>query len=601
MQESGDIESRCAGGRYNKEAAAAGERKRIMDNQLSRVKDIRDRSVDKGRRGMHQVIFGRTGVLMLFLLAELCLLFLMLHFVAQYIYVFFGGHMFFAFLVLLLIINHEEHPAFQLAWASLVLLFPIFGGLLYLYLKLQPGMRVLSGRMQEMDQECRDLLPQDSHVMRDLDLQDPRAAQLAYYVGRRQGYPVCSNTEVTYFPGGGEMFDELKKQLQNAEHFIFLEYFIISEGYMWDSIQEILEEKVKEGIEVRLMYDGMNELNNLPHDFSRKMKNLGIRCKVFSPVYPVISTSYNNRDHRKIAVIDGHTAFTGGVNLADEYINRKERFGHWKDAAIMMHGDAAKSFTVMFLKMWDVSEKSENIAIYLKTPGKETIKKPGNEPEREAAKKAMKESERGPVNESLKETQTGGKNQAENGIGAEKGFVLPYATNPLAETQTAEHVYLEIINSAVRYVHIMTPYLVPDHELLQALIYAAQRGIDVKLILPHIPDKKYAFALAHSYYKTLVRAGVRIYEYTPGFVHSKVVISDDICGVVGAINLDYRSLYLNFECAAWLYNVAAIRDIEADFKKTLIECQLVTAFDIRHDKILRKLAGHVLKVLAPLM
>ncbi len=530
---------------------------RKMENQLSRVKDMKDRSVDKGRRGIHQVIFGRTGVLLLCLLAELFLLFLMLHYVAQYIYLFFGGHMVFAFLVLLLIINHEEHPAFQLAWASLVLLFPIFGGLLYLYLKLQPGMRILAGKMQEMDKESRNLLPQDSHIMRELDLQSPRAAQLAYYVGCRQGYPLCGNTEVTYFPGGEEMFEELKKQLQDAKHFIFLEYFIISEGYMWDSVQEILEQKVREGVEVRLMYDGMNELNNLPHDFSRKMKNLGIRCKVFSPVYPVISTSYNNRDHRKIAVIDGHTAFTGGVNLADEYINRIERFGHWKDAAIMMHGDAAKSFTVMFLKMWDVSEKPENIAVYLKKS-------------------------------SVSCDPCG-------------GFVLPYATNPLAETQTAEHVYLEIINSAVRYVHIMTPYLVPDHELMQALIYAAQRGIDVKLILPHIPDKKYAFALAHSYYKTLVGAGVRIFEYTPGFVHSKVVISDDICGVVGAINLDYRSLYLNFECAAYLYDVPAIRDMEADFKRTLIECQLVTAFDIRHDKITRKLAGHVLKVIAPLM
>ncbi|MCD7716721.1 MAG: cardiolipin synthase [Lachnospiraceae bacterium] len=536
-----------------------------MEEQISRVKNIKDRSVDKGRRGIHQVIFGRTGVLILCLLAEILLLFLVLHYVAQYIYLFFGGHIIFAFLVLLLIINHVEHPAFQLAWASLVLLFPIFGGLLYLYLKLQPGMRVMSGRMQEVEQQNQKLLLQDSRIMRELAFQDQRAAQLAYYVGRRQGYPVFGNTKVTYFSCGEEMFEELKKQLRDAKQFIFLEYFIISEGYMWDSVQEILEQKVREGVEVRLMYDGMNELNNLPHDFSRKIKSLGIRCKVFSPVYPVISTSYNNRDHRKIAVIDGHTAFTGGVNLADEYINRRERFGHWKDAAIMLRGDAAGSFTVMFLKMWDVTEKSENPAVYLKEP--------------------------------MKEPQTGN----ENGAGTEEGFVLPYATNPLAETQTAEHVYLEIINSAVRYVHIMTPYLVPDHELLQALIYAAQRGIDVKLILPHIPDKKYAFALAHSYYKTLVSAGVRIFEYTPGFIHSKVVISDDICAVVGAINLDYRSLYLNFECAAWLYNVPEIHKIEEDFKKTLIECQLVTPFDIRHDKITRKLAGHVLKVIAPLM
>ncbi|MCD7833432.1 MAG: cardiolipin synthase [Lachnospiraceae bacterium] len=531
-----------------------------MNDRFDRMKDMKDRSVDRGRRGVSHVIFGRTGVLIVCLLAEVLLLFLMLHYVAQYIYLVFGTHMVFSFLILLLILNRVEHPAFQLAWASLVLLFPIFGGLLYLYIKLQPGMRILEGRMQEIDNNTRELLPQDPVTMREFSFENPRMAQLAYYIGEQRGCPVYRGTEVTYFASGEEKFEELKKQLRAAKQFIFLEYFIIAEGVMWDSVQEILEQKVQEGVEVRLMYDGMNELNNVPHDFSRTMKGLGIRCKVFSPVYPVISTSYNNRDHRKIVVIDGQIAFTGGVNLADEYINRKERFGHWKDAAIMMRGEAAQSFTVMFLKMWDVAEKQENIACYL------------TKPEAVAAESSMA-----------------------------GGFVLPYATNPLQETQTAERVYLEILNGAQRYVHIMTPYLIPDHELLQALIYAARRGVDVKLILPHIPDKKYAFALAHSYYKVLMQAGVRIFEYTPGFVHSKVVVSDDICAVVGAINLDYRSLYLNFECAAFLYEVPQIRDIEADFRRTLIECQLVTDFDIRHDKITRKIAGHVLKLLAPLM
>ncbi|MCD7819624.1 MAG: phospholipase D-like domain-containing protein, partial [Lachnospiraceae bacterium] len=311
--------------------------------------------------------------------------------------------------------------------------------------------------MQEAEQQTADILRQDGETLRELSFQNSRVAQMACYIGQKQGYPVFRNTEVTYFSSGEEKFEELKKQLQAAKHYIFLEYFIISEGYMWGSIQEILEQKVREGVEVRLMYDGMNELNNLPHDFVKRMKSVGIRCRIFSPVYPVISTSYNNRDHRKIVVIDGHTAFTGGVNLADEYINRKERFGHWKDAAIMLHGEAAKSFVVMFLRMWDIMETPENMAVYLRDIPALT-----------------------------------GKNE---------GFVLPYATNPLAETQTAERVYLEILNSAVRYVHIMTPYLIPDHEMLQALIYAAARGVDVKLILPHIPDKKYAFALAHSYYK----------------------------------------------------------------------------------------------------
>ncbi|MCC8045243.1 MAG: cardiolipin synthase [Clostridiales bacterium] len=528
-----------------------------MNDQLSRVKDIKNRSVDRGKRGVLQVIFGRTGILILCLLAEVLLLFFVIQYVAQYIYVYFGGHILFSFLMLLLIINHVEHPAFQLAWASLVLLFPIFGGLLYLYLQLQPGMHMLAARMEEIDQKAENVLLQDAETMREFSFENSRMAQLAYYVGQIQNYPIWQNTEVTYFSSGEEKYEELIRQLRNAKEYIFLEYFIIAEGCMWGQVQEILEQKVKEGVEVRLMYDGMNELNNLPHDFCKKMKNLGIRCKVFSKVYPAISTSYNNRDHRKIVVIDGHTAFTGGVNLADEYINQKERFGHWKDAGIMLRGEAAKSFVVMFLKMWDTTENLENFAVYLR--------------------------------ESPAEYKKG------------TGFVMPYAANPLKETKTAERIYLEILNSATRYVHIMTPYLVPDHEMMQALIYAARRGVDVKLILPHIPDKKYAFALAHSYYKNLVGNGVRIYEYTPGFIHSKVVVSDDICGVVGSINLDYRSLYLNFECAVYLYDVPELRKVEEDFRKTLIECQLVTAFDIRHDKITRKLSGHVLKLLAPLM
>ncbi|MCD8346595.1 MAG: phospholipase D-like domain-containing protein [Lachnospiraceae bacterium] len=593
-----------------------------MNDRFDRVKDIKDRSMDRGRRGVSHVIFGRTGVLIVCLLAEVLLLFLALHYVAQYIYLFFGTHVVFSFLILLLILNRVEHPAFQLAWASLVLLFPIFGGLLYLYIKLQPGMRILERRMQELDNHTRDLLPQDPAALRELSFENPRMAQLAYYVGEQRGCPVYRGSEVTYFASGEEKYEELKKQLRAAKQFIFLEYFIIAEGVMWDSVQEILEQKVQEGVEVRLMYDGMNELNNLPHDFSRKMKGLGIRCKVFSPVYPVISTSYNNRDHRKIVVIDGQVAFTGGVNLADEYINRKERFGHWKDAAIMVRGEAAQSFTVMFLKMWDVTEKQENIAVYLKKPeaaaggafaagapeeqppaSEKAMEEQQKEQPLEAAAKTIKEQQKEQPRETIAQVpeEQNEENAGTSGQAQETGFVLPYATNPLQETQTAERVYLEILNSAQRYVHIMTPYLIPDHELLQALLYAARRGVDVKLILPHIPDKKYAFALAHSYYKVLIHAGVRIFEYTPGFVHSKVVVSDDICAVVGAINLDYRSLYLNFECAAFLYEVPQIRDIEADFRRTLIECQLMTDFDIRHDKITRKIAGHVLKLLAPLM
>lgn len=526
----------------------------FMDYQLHRVKDLQIKK--KSKKGIMHLVFGRTGILLGCLLLQILLLFVGLRALAEYVYVFFGGYLAFGFVILLIILNRTDNPTFQLAWASLVLLFPVFGGLLYLYVEIQPGTAMLRGRFMEVEKATRDYTSQDPGVLEELKSRDTRAAQLAHYVGNN-GYPIYKNTKVTYFPSGEAKFEELLRQLSKAERFIFLEYFIVSEGFMLDCVLKILKEKVKEGVEVRFMYDGMNELTNIPHSFPDELKGAGIRCKIFSPVYPVISTHYNNRDHRKIVVIDGRTAFTGGVNLADEYINCKERFGHWKDAAVMLQGDAAQSFTAMFLRMWAMSEKVENLALYVRPTAK-----------------SGEESE---------------------------GFVMPYGENPFSEERIAERIYVEILNSASRYVHIMTPYLVPDHEMLQALIYAAERGIDVKLILPHIPDKKYAFALAHSYYRRLMRAGVRIYEYTPGFVHSKVFVSDDARAVVGAINLDFRSLYLHFECAAFLYQVPEIQAVEDDFRATLPKCQLITPFDVRHDKWTRKAAGKLLKVVAPLM
>lgn len=525
-----------------------------MDHQLQKVKDL---SIKKGKNGLLRVLFGRTGILIACLLIQALMVGLGIRYLAQYVYVLFGGYLAFGVLIVIIIMNRVSHPAFQVSWTAIVLLFPIFGGLLYLYVELQPGTKVLSNRILEVEQQTRQYLNQEPEVLQELQMQDPRTAQLANYIYKTEHYPIYRNTEAVYFASGEEKFEAMKRELAAAEKFIFLEYFILSEGYMWDSIFEILRAKVKEGVEVRILYDGMNELYNLPAHFQEKLKNEGIRCKVFSPVYPIISTHYNNRDHRKILVVDGHTAFTGGVNIADEYINQKERFGHWKDAAILVRGEAAKSFTVMFLKMWDVTEKVENMSLYLQAKAA-VVTEPG-------------------------------------------GYVMPYPANPFSKEKTAERIYIEILNSAQRYVHIMTPYLVPSHEMIQALIYAARRGVDVKIILPHIPDKKYAFALAHSYYKRLTEAGIRIYEYTPGFVHSKIFVSDNIRAVVGAINLDYRSLYLNFECAAFLYQVPQIYDIEEDFRKTLPKCQMVTMFDIRHDKWTRKLAGRFLKLMAPLM
>lgn len=325
---------------------------------------------------------------------------------------------------------------------------------------------------------------------------------------------------------------------------------------MWEKILEILEKKAAEGVEVRVMYDGTCALFDLPYEYPEELAKKGIQCKMYAPIHPILSTHYNNRDHRKILVIDGKVGFTGGINIGDEYINRVEKYGHWKDTAVMLEGDAVQGLTMMFLQMWNVSEKVVDYGKYLQ--------------------------------------------QAEKDLQA-SGFVMPYGDSPFDEELIGEMVYMDILNRAKQYVNIMTPYLIIDQRMLTALCFAAKRGIDVKIILPHKPDKKFAFALAKSHYRELLTAGVRIFEYTPGFVHGKVFTSDEEKAVVGTINLDYRSLYLHFECGAFLYQVDEIETIEADYQETLEKCQEITLENYKKGTFLLRLCGWFLKVLAPLM
>ena len=317
-------------------------------------------------------------------------------------------------------------------------------------------------------------------------------------------------------------------------------------------------EKAEEGVIVKVMYDGMCELSTLTPDYCRRLEAVGIEAKPFSPILPFLSSHYNYRDHRKILVIDGKTAFTGGVNLADEYINRVERFGHWKDTGLMLKGDAVCSFTLMFLQMWNTVRGESDYDAFLEDCRDYTPENPS-------------------------------------------GYVIPYCDCPLDSDKVGETVYMDILNRAGSYVHIMSPYLVLDGELEKSIRYAAERGVDVKLILPGIPDKISAYALAKSHYKRLLSSGVKLYEYVPGFVHAKIFVSDDIKAVVGSINLDYRSLYHHFECAAYLYRTDSIADIENDFEETLKKCRKVTANTIRGDSIIYKILGPVMKFVAPLM
>lgn len=515
----------------------------------------------KKLRGLLRIIFGRTTFVVLFLIIQIGIMLAGFNWLREYMVYVFGGFTVFSALVLVYIISADENSTIKLSWVVPILVIPVFGTMFYLFVKLQAGTKLIYKRLLSLEREIEPYLKQDPDTL--MQFNDISASQgnLARYMNRYGKVPVYDNTAVTYFPLGEDMFEEMKTQLRQAEHFIFMEFFIVERGFMWDSILAILEEKAKQGVEVRFMYDGMCCLVLLPYSYPKTIRARGIKCKMFSPVRPALSSYQNNRDHRKICVIDGHTAFTGGVNLADEYINRKERFGHWKDTAVMLKGDAVTSFTMMFLQMWGVTEPvKEDYARYLKPADY----------------------------------------QYPAGLDRE-GFVMPYGDSPLDKENVGEQVYLDILGHAKKYVHIMTPYLIIDDEMVSALKYAAKRGVDTVIIMPHIPDKLYAYLLARSYYEELLAAGVKIYEYTPGFIHAKVFTSDDEKAVVGTINLDFRSLYLHFECAVYLYKHAAVFDVEQDFQATLAKCQEITIAGCRKYPFMKRFAGKALRLFAPLM
>ena len=509
-----------------------------------------------GKRGIMHVVFGRTTVVILLLLLQIFVLCALMIRLGQYIPYYLGGTLVCTTVMLVYVLNTEENPTIKLSWAILFAVVPAFAIPLYFYIRMDLGHRVEQAMILASIEHSKAHISDQKELMEQISREDKGLSNLLHYIRSNGGYIPYHNTDVTYFPQGEDKFAEMLVQLEQAEQFIFLEYFHIGESEMWNEILDILVRKAKQGVEVRVMYDGTSTVMSLPYNYPKQLHAMGIQCKVFSPLRPLVSTSYNNRDHRKILVIDGHTAFTGGVNLLDRYINREELYGHWKDAAVMIQGEAVRGFTLMFLQMWNHTERTPVYEPYLHAPL----------PPRSAP-----------------------------------GYVIPYGDNPMDTENVGEMVYLDILNQARNYVYIMTPYLILDNEMLTALTFAAKRGVDVRILLPHVPDKKYAFLLAKSHYKQLLSAGVKIYEYTPGFVHSKVFLSDDRHGVVGTINLDYRSLYLHFECAAYLYKVPALQDIRRDFEATLTKSQSITLSDVKKQKLRTKLAAALLKVAAPLM
>lgn len=456
------------------------------------------------------------------------------------------------------IINKPENPAYKIAWIIPILSFPILGGLLYLAFGTKKPSKAMREKLAKVIGETRHFLIQNEEVFDEVKSLDEHVAGQAYYIANSAGFPIHKNTEVQYHKIGEESYAILLEELKKAKHFIFMEYFIIEEGHMWNSILNVLEDKAKAGVDVRLMYDDVGCLTLLPYGYDKQMEAKGIKCIPFNPFVPIFSVAMNNRDHRKITVIDGHTAFSGGINLADEYINEKVRFGHWKDTGIMVKGEAVWNFTLMFLQMWNA---------YRKTDDDYEVFRPHV-------------------------------NKQDTFIS--DGFVQPYGDSPLDGEVVGESVYMNILNNAKRYVYIFTPYLIIDNEMTTALCLAAKRGVDVRIVTPGIPDKKTVFRLTQSYYSQLIRAGVKIYEYTPGFIHAKSFVCDDEVATVGTINMDYRSLYLHFECGVFMYKTSAIRDIKADALDTIAKSKEITIEDCNRGLFIG-LGQAILRGFAPLM
>ena len=537
-------------------------KKRELDNSIWEI----------GKRSVLQIIFSRTMLIMVLIVLQFAYIIARMYAWAEHIPLILGGELFVIAVMMAIILNAKDNPSVKLSWCFLVGILPIFGSVVYFVIKNDLGYRVLQKWIKHSEDESRKYLPEQEDIFVELKEKDTQTYHMAQYLHKTSGSLVSKNNDVKYFSIGEDMFAEMLTQLEAAKEYIFLEYFMLAPGKMWNEILKILAKKVKEGVDVRVLYDGTCSIYLLPYKYPKHIEKLGIKCRMFSPPIPFLSTHYNNRDHRKIMVIDGKTAFTGGVNISDEYINEEHPFGHWKDVGVMMEGDAAFDFTVMFLQMWSATERKRKEELEFSDMKKYLVKY-GSSMEQESMA-----------------------TEAECA-----GYVIPYADNPVDDENVGRNVYIDMLNHAKEYVYIMTPYLILDGEMLTAITFAAKRGVDVRIILPHIPDKWYAFVLAQSNYKILLEAGIKVYEYTPGFVHAKVFVADDERAVIGSINLDYRSLYWHYECAAYLYKVPAIKDIYNDFINTQNASEIVTQETIKNIGMFSKVAAYILKIVAPLM
>lgn len=461
------------------------------------------------------------------------------------------------FILVLYIYGRQSNAAFKMPWIILILVLPVLGVCLYLLFGHREATRTMRRRFEEIDPALLKELTQEPEVMKALEDIDFGVANQCRYLQRYSQYPVYQNTDVTFYSEASEAFEAQLKELAKAKSFIFLEYHAIQEAESFERMKNVLAERVAAGVEVRILYDDVGSIGFIDPGFIKRMGAIGVQCRMFNPVKPVMNIFMNNRDHRKITVIDNVVGFTGGYNLADEYFNLVHPYGYWKDTGVKVVGDAVESFTVMFLEMWN------------------------------AMKKTDQDTTKYMVHSAYKAT--------------EQGFINPYADSPLDGEYVGENVYLNLIKHARHYLYVMTPYLIISDEMNRELTLAAQRGVDVRIITPGIPDKKIIYRVTRSYYNGLVRKGVRIYEYTPGFLHAKQVLCDGEVATVGTINFDYRSLYHHFENGVLLYRFQCINKIKDDFNQVFTASTEVTEKYRTGRRIPLRIGQCFLRLFAPLM
>ena len=463
-----------------------------------------------------------------------------------------------AFLVALSIYAKHENAAFKMPWIILILAFPVLGLCIYLVFGHKNVVaKAMRRRFETIEPVLFEQIPQDEAVLGRLEEQDFAVANQCRYIKRFGHYPVYRNTDVTFYPDAAEGLAAQLHDLASAEHFIFMEYHAIEEAEAFGRIKDVLAERAAHGVEVRLFYDDVGSIGFIDPGFIKRMEAIGVECRVFNPVLPVLNIFMNNRDHRKITVVDGKIGYTGGYNLADEYFNITHPYGTWKDTGIRLAGDAVASLTVTFLQMWNATAEADH------------------------------------------EFQTYFPQLDYRA--ADTGFVQPYADDPLDEMHLAENVYLHLIYGAQKYLYVTTPYLVLNSALTAAFCTVAEKGVDVRIVTPGIPDKKTVFMVTRANYRELLESGVKIYEYTPGFIHAKTYICDGEYAVVGTINTDYRSLFLNFECAALLYRNSAIGDMYSDFLETVDACRPITLETVTAAAWPVRLAQSFLNAFAPML